>query len=296
MSKTIGIVGFGSIGTRHANNALELGCKIKVYDANPSVGRTVDTLDELLTTVDAVVIASPTDLHSGHLDQAVIRNRHILVEKPLAHKSPAWVKQTLKLAEERKLVVMTGNNLRFHTCVKVAKGWLDEGAIGKPTLAHFAIMQYNEKPVYKRDGVILNWGAHEVDLALYLLGPAKVTHCFAEIVDGHDIAALIQLFHKGEVGSLIHLDYYTKPQKRFFVISGDKGSISCDLEGFVAELRNDDGHEFVACEGSFDSTYKDEMQAFIDRIDGKETLGASGQDGLACLELLLEARRLAGLS
>lgn len=294
MSKTIGIVGFGSIGTRHAYNALELGCKIKVYDANPSVGRTVDTLDELLTTVDAVVIASPTAEHLAHMTSAVLLGKPALVEKPIADK---WADAVDEVLAKATTPVMVGNNLRFHTCVKVAKGWLDEGLIGKIVHANFAILQKNGKPSYMRDGVILNWGAHEVDLALYLIGAGSVTHCTARTEGGHDYIADIILAHQNGASSTIRLDYVTEPHQRFFVISGTKGSISCDLEGFTAELNVDHSHsEVVACEGSFDQTYKDEMQAFIDRIDGKETLGASGQDGLACLELLLEARRLAGLS
>jgi hypothetical protein len=37
------------------------------------------------------------------------------------------------------------------------------------------------------------------------------------------------------------------------------------------------------------------MQAFLDRIDGKETIGCTGEEGLEVLKICLEVRKQAGL-
>jgi hypothetical protein len=37
------------------------------------------------------------------------------------------------------------------------------------------------------------------------------------------------------------------------------------------------------------------MKAFIDRMDGKETLGCSAEEGLEVLKVCLEVRKQAGL-
>ena len=53
------------------------------------------------------------------------------------------------------------------------------------------------------------------------------------------------------------------------------------------------GREVIAVEGSHEQTYVDEMKEFIRRVDGHSTdgIGATGEDGLRCLKLLLEAQK-----
>ncbi len=47
--------------------------------------------------------------------------------------------------------------------------------------------------------------------------------------------------------------------------------------------------------GSYDTDYIDEMKAFIDRIEGRESPGCTGADALRVLEICLEIRKQAGL-
>lgn len=283
MTKTIGVIGLGSIGMRHAKNLLSLGHTVTGFDPvyigdGFPVLWPIRRLDEL----DAVVIASPTNLHAEHLILACNAGIDIFVEKPVA---------------DRRLDVnatMVGYNLRFHSCVKKAKEWLDAGLIGDPLWANFTCAQYNDKPAYMRDGVILNW-SHEIDLALYLLGPAQVARQFTRVTDGKDDMTDIILLHEGRVSSTIHLDYLTEPEVRGFLIVGDKGLISADLVDRRIQLRQGKLITRFHGEDSFDENYVEEMQAFIDRIDGKETIGCTGAEALKVLEICLEVRKQAGL-
>lgn len=288
--KTIGVIGLGSIGMRHARNLITLGHKVRGYDSDMTKRLALNgvlwEIQELYQT-DGIVIASPTQLHKAHIGQTM--GNHILVEKPIADNYPNALREWIQERDSRNLVTMVGNNLRFHACVKYAKEWLDDKLIGDIHWANFTCAQYSDKPDYLRDSVELNWGAHEIDLALYLLGPATVASANIQ----YGVADII-LYHKSS-RSVVHLDYLTRPEWRGFMIAGSNGRISANLVTGHCSLFTADsaGDVLVSTENSFDQNYIDEIVAFLDRIDGKETIGATGEEGIRVLELILKAKEMA---
>ena len=287
--KTIGIIGLGSAGMRHAKNLLAMGHTVWGYDPNSSAlvlfnelgGKPLAKMWGNERTFDGIVIASPTKSHLGHLKTTTHWKRPVLVEKPIADE----VDWDIDLRQ-----VMVGCNLRFHACVKKAKEWIKGGSIGDLICGSFTVFQFNDKYT---ESCILNWGAHECDLALYFLGPATVTGA----TGSHDWANILCL-HEYGVPSIIHCEYRTPIERRVFSIMGTKGNIDVDLVRRDSYLsRGGDGDQIFKADDSFDENYKDEMQAFIDLIDGKPVPhAATGQDGLNCLELILEAKKMAGIA
>lgn len=289
----IAVLGFGSIGKRHASNLLNIGHTIFVYDPDDTSGRSVDSAEEAIDKSDAVVIASPSYQHWADLDLVIGNGKHVFVEKPIGVQKMTNGR-CFEIARKNNLVVMVGNNLRFHSCVKQAKRWME--VIGNPIWASFTVSQYSDKPAYLRDGVWLNWLSHEADLALYFLGPARVT-----TATGDETIGDMCLLHESGARSTVHGDYLAPVERRGFCILGTNGNIGVDLVSRTAVLKlkvtptfNSQSH--FTGEDSYDQNYIDEMQAFVDRIEGKYALGATGAEGLACLEILLEARRMAGLT
>ncbi len=284
-NKTIAVIGMGSIGKRHDNNLVELGCLTIPFD--PFVYNCESLMDRILEECDGVVIASPTSTHYDYILQGIAADKPVFVEKPIAGTKT----QLEGLSMEASLNnLFVGYNLRFHPCVKQAKQWLDEGLIGTPLWANFVCAQYNDKPAYLRDGVILNW-SHEIDLALHLLGPASVNGSATGLSNGHDTMADI-LLAQGCM-TTIHLDYLTKPEQRGYKIVGTEGRIVCDLpKRVVGVLDNNDsiGKNCSFSDTSYDDDYKDEMQAFLDAIDGKPWSGATGHDGLDVLQICLDVK------
>lgn len=278
----IGIVGQGSIGTRHAANARELGHEVKVYDpAHPS---DFQREAHLYDWCDAAVVATPSQAHEGPLRACIERGKHCLVEKPIST-TMGLLPDLLRIADDKSLVVMMGNNLRMHSCVQMAKRWISEGCIGRPLWAHFTCAQQNTKYT---DSVVLNWGAHEVDVALHLLGPARV---LCANVEDDKIADFV-LQHDSGARSSFHLDYVTPNEIREFWIAGETDNIGVDLP-----------RRHMTCNrlgastapGDYDLDYVNEMRAFTGRIDGMITPGATGHDGLETLRVLLDVRKKAGL-
>ena len=310
MTKTIGVIGLGSIGMRHAKNLKAMGHNVRAWD--PDMGRRLMfngvlwSMDEILDC-EYMVIASPTSHHLEHLSLAANEHAHAMVEKPLSDKISQDLLGRLMNFEDNKKTLMVGYNLRFHSCVKKAKEWLDNGRIGGPLWAQFTLGQYSDKAPYLRDGVILNW-SHELDLALYLLGPARLAASSTRLTPGgidydnpksmmkDDISDII-LTHISGCRTTVHLDYVTRPEIRTFRIVGDAGRISCDLVQRDALLFNTETRvERCSFLDTWNDNYIEEMQAFLDRCDGKETIGCTGPEALEVLKICLEVRKQAGLA
>ncbi len=299
----IGILGYGSIGERHGTNLLGLGLGHQVlwYDPNE---RDLCSREGIIDWADAVVVASPTKQHIPDFQDVIDLGKHVFVEKPFGYDAPApYIDGYLKGARMRwgaKTIIATGFNLRFHDCVKKAKELLPD--IGNIVAAHFAVFQKTEKPLYLQDGIIRNWCSHEIDLALYLLGPGILSDChFTPGDDGRDtVEAWVSLdIPTVQTKCFIQADYYTNPEQRFFWIAGENGTIYVDLVKRNVFFRDREGNPrpILSATDSFDRNYIDEMKCFVQSIETGQHQAplATGEDGAAVHRIIMEAREKAGL-
>ena len=294
--KTIGIIGLGSIGMRHKENLWKhLGqTEVVGYDPNPAkrvgTGWVIGDLNKMIEMSDVIIIASPTENHWEHLREAALAKKLVFMEKPISH----VIECDGEFIEEfSHAVVMVGYNLRFHSCVKKAKEWMPR--IGTPLWASFTLGQHSDKPPYLRDGVVLNW-SHELDLCLYLLGPGRVAGSSTRLSNGRDDISDILITHDNGCRSVVHLDYVTKREERWFSIIGTDADIFADLPTRKAMFSDKMiGVAYGDPNGSWNADYIEEMQAFLDRCDGKETIGCTADEAIRVLEVCLEVRKQAGL-
>jgi len=267
------VIGLGSIGMRHARNLLDMGhevCgydvvnKITVYPQGMEVGDFI-----MADSWDGVIIASPTSTHKRYLEDAVDYGHHVFVEKPIAEKADG-VAEILESASSRGIIVMVGNMLRFHPNVILAKQHIKH-----PVSATFRVKQKNTK---YSENVILNWGAHEIDLALYLLGPGKCVDA-----SGTRESASVTIEHDSGVISEVYMDYLADPEVRDFKVE-----------------TWEDTHDINLTLHDWNCIYVDEMAAFVGLIEGQEhgfqnLRCATGEDGLAALRIINDAEKKAGL-
>jgi predicted dehydrogenase len=298
----IGVLGYGSIGSRHGANIEALGHTLAWYDPNiPGCG----DRDKIIEYADAIIVASPSKEHAKDLTDAIDQGKHVLVEKPFGYDCPPLLAGYVKGARMRwgpNHIIATGFNLRFHECVRKAKELITQ--IGEIQCASFTVYQKTEKPLYLRDGIIRNWCSHEIDLAMYLLGPGEgeIISCNAPLDDqGNDsIEAWITMdFPTVKQKVFIQADYYSDPEQRFFWIAGSEGTIYVDLvkrNVFMGDNK-DKRWLVLAANDSFDQNYKDEMEVFITSIEVGRHLSplATGEDGVAALYAVTQARYKAGL-
>jgi predicted dehydrogenase len=120
----IGIVGAGSMGRNHTRVAVanpQVEC-ISIFEPNENVGVDVATeynccyfsdFNEFLSTVDAVIISSPTTSHFSIAKKALLADKHCLIEKPITVEVDD-AKELKAIAEERNLVICVGHIERYN--------------------------------------------------------------------------------------------------------------------------------------------------------------------------------------
>jgi predicted dehydrogenase len=318
-SRSVSILGLGSIGMRHARNLQGRGVNVVGFDPDPARrealvaigGQVAASRVEAIDTAEAVIIASPTGQHLDDLTDALKLGRHVFVEKPISHRLEG-IRPLLDGAKRNGQVIAVGFNLRFHAAVIAAKRAVAAGSIGRPIWASVICGSFlpswrpntdyrNGYAANPRSGGVILDVVHEIDLALFLLGPGKVTTATAGrtgLLDmpSEDIADFTML-HDGGERSAIHLDYVSRPAIRTTRVVGGEGSLIIDLLKRQMQIFAPDGTVVAdtAFPGSFDADYMAAMDAFLASLDGGGMSGASGEDGLRALEAALAARQFAGL-
>lgn len=251
------VVGAGSAGRRHALNAAALG-QAGVLDADSkrsrdaaaaAGARAFEILDDALAWCPhAAVVAVPHTRHGPVASALLDAGVHVLVEKPLAHRSDEAQRLVSKAAERGALLFVVCN-MRFHPGVDAIRRNLS--AIGRPLYAraHFGHWLPNMRPGvdYRQlycaragegGGVVLD-GIHEIDYLTWLFGPVDAcdghTATLSDLdIDVEDYAA-IRMIHAGGVRSEVHLDYLQHCKRRGCEVVGTEGTLLWESEGKAPE-------------------------------------------------------------
>jgi len=141
--------------------------------------RSYDTLDELLadSTIDLVVVNTPTLTHFELVRKALLQGKHVLVEKAFAGNATEAV-ELRALAEQhgRKLAVF--QNRRWDSDFLSVRDVLNRGVLGDIVEANLAYSRYGPELSPKShkeepssgSGIVKDLGPHVIDQALVLFG------------------------------------------------------------------------------------------------------------------------------
>jgi len=151
----------------------------------------VATLEELLALdgIDAIYIATPTDLHAGHVIAAVEAGKHVLCEKPMAT-TMAEAQAMIDAADRAQVVFNVGHSHSYDEPYRAMRELIASGELGRAWLMHS--MYYSDWVYRPRrpeeletnlgGGVAFRQGAHQFDI-LRLLGGGMVKSVRAHTFD-----------------------------------------------------------------------------------------------------------------
>lgn len=314
----LAILGLGSMGLKHAENARARGCQVVGFDPDPAAlarldalgGRALKSADAAIQQAEAVVVASPPARHLDHIGAALAAGRPALVEKPLSDRI-GNLAALLREAEQRDISVAVAQNLRFHPAVNAAKALIAKGAIGRPVVATAVGVSHlpdwrpgqdyraNYAADPKSGGAIFDW-IHEVDLMAYLFGPfegvaAAASRSGTLEIDAEDTATMA-LRHHGGAASTVTVSYAGRPAKRMTDIFGTDGRLEIDIPGRRLRVWDRDNHE-TACDfgGRHGDDYGAELSDFLEAAAGKSRPRCPASEALDVLRQVLRLRALAGL-
>ena len=235
----VGVVGVGNMGFHHAriysqlaeSGLVELvGVADINYERALSVAKTFKTkafkdYRELLESVDAVSIATPTETHRDVALKFISAGKHVLVEKPIASN----VKEALELvkkAEEKHVVLMVGHVERYNPAVVKLREIIRSGLLGKPvTITARRVGPFN--PRVAKTSIIVDLAIHDIDVINSLLD-SHVLSVYARSRRVHpnsseDDYGLITLSYENQVDAVVETNRLTPYKMRSLEVVGTKG-------------------------------------------------------------------------
>ncbi len=185
----VGLLGAGRIGQVHAVNiAGHPGSTLAaVSDVNAPAaealasryGAAAATSEAIIAdpAIDAVLIATSTDTHSGLIEAATAAGKAVLCEKPV-DLSLARARACQAAVAATGKPVMIGFNRRFDPSFGALKASLAAGEIGRPEL--LSITSFDPAPppvayIKVSGGLFRDMMIHDFDMANFLMGDAPVT-------------------------------------------------------------------------------------------------------------------------
>jgi len=200
--------------------------------------------------LDAVVIATPPDLHYPMVMAALDAGLHVMCEKPLALNAHQ-ARQMYEMAEAAGVVHMIHFTWRWVPYFQYMKTLIDGGAIGRCFHCHIRYLaghgrrgryQWNWDRT-RANGVLGGFGSHMIDLARWYVGDtARVSAHVGVFVDrpgpeggpldpANDSAALLLQFENGAQG-MIHVSAVAHTADRnaeqYVALHGEAGTIEVD--------------------------------------------------------------------
>ena len=310
------LFGVGRIGELHAKNIFEnnksaLSC---IYDTNLELAKKIakkykcevantpnEALDE--KSIDAVLIASPTDTHLELLIKSAKKSKPVLCEKPL-DLDIKKINECEKILMQFNVPIQIGFNRRFDKSHSDLVRRYQDGEIGK--LEMLIITSRDPAPpsfeyLIKSGGIFRDMTIHDFDLSRYIIGKDRITEIYAKSSNLFDQNAkkakdqdTAMIIMKTNSGALIHINnsrrsVYGYDQR--IELFGSKGMIISDNQTATnikkytissTEVKTPFYNFFIE---RYYEAYKKQLDSFIDSINNKSMPLVTFKDGKEALIL-----------
>jgi predicted dehydrogenase len=312
-----GIVGLGNIGRYHAERLRDLDVSLVGGMDVSAEARTrfarrydVDVYDdhlELYETIDALIITTPNKYHEEYAVDALERDRHVLLEKPLAH-SLESAERIAAAAADSDGYCLVGFNNRFANTVQIIRNRINRGDLGDVT--HVEANYVRRRGIPGRGswftrqqiaggGALIDLGVHAIDLSLFLLEypeVIEVTGVARSEFGGSEEYAYLDMWGEdagpagfdvddsasafirtaGEQTISLEVAWATnRPENNEFVVRGTESAAVFDLLGgdlsfHAASNVGPDHLEDTSIEAQQNDTHSAEQRAFFGAIAAGE--------------------------
>ena len=271
-------------------------------------------LDAMLARreVEAVIIASPNDLHAPQAIAALEAGKHVLVEKPMAL-DVASARRVADAATASGRVLAVGLEMRVFQLFARVKALLDEGALGAPV--HLALDLFRRPYLggsagWKRDpkrvgSSVLEEPIHYLDLARWYLGEIASLEAWSTSRQGRealrehlDVRLTSEAGAVGLVTRSIaaggHAVDLRLVGERAALRASWRGRKDLDLRPSVRlELHDEDGSRLLPVRSATGHAFDlwRQTAAFVRAVREGTRPPASAEDGVASVALCLAVER-----
>lgn len=306
----VGVFGVGHLGKFHLNNWKEIdGVKLVGFfdpsEQNASEVKEQYGLkrfkneDKLIDTCDAIDIVAPTTEHFQICKKAILKSKHVFVEKPLAN-TMEEAREIVKLAKEANIKLQVGHVERFNPAFLAAT----EHPLNPMFVEVHRLSQFN--PRGTDVSVILDLMIHDIDIILSLV-KSGVKNVFANGVnvlsDTPDIANVRIEFDNGCVANLTSSRISMKKMRKMRLFQKDsyisidflekkteiiKYKTADDINAFSFDIETKNGKKTIAISSPVikeNNAMKKELESFVEAINKNKVTAVSEIDGYRAMEV-----------
>ena len=243
--------------------------------------------------VDDIHIATPSETHYSLAHRALLENKHILLEKPMAMNSRDAFKLA-RLAEKNGRILLVGHIFRFNAALTQAKEILERSAIGKVNYIQLSWLD-ELKPIPNRD-IIFDLLPHPVDIINYLtdewpssIYAQSISYTKPDESRMEDMAFIVMEM-PDRTSVQVTLSWIQPGiKKRSVMVTGKEATMSIDALSQGIEVFKSGGKNDVPV--SKNNTIKSMITHFVDCIGGLNSPMNSSLVGAMTVSVLSSARR-----
>jgi len=304
-----GLVGAGAVAQSYIE-ALEscseaelVGVADNRFDAAQRIGermrcRSYDRVERMVADcrLDAAIVCTPPVTHPDICVNLMQHGIHVLCEKPFSI-DVAGARRMLAAAQKSDVKLTMASKFRYVADVIRARSIVASGVLGDMVLFEnvFASCvdmsaRWNSRPEISGGGVLIDNGAHSVDLIHYFLGPLAEVHAReGKRVQRLQVEDTVILVARSVTGVLcnIELSWSLSRQKESFLdIFGARGSVSV---GWKKAARLDFAHrEWMSFGSGYNKiqAFRSQIENFARAIRGEEPLLITAQDALDSVNII----------
>ena len=317
----VGVIGVGHLGSLHAKMYSQIASVkfVGVFDIDQQRAeklaaefsiKAFSTLDDLLSQVDAVSIATATQSHYDVAMQVIKRGVHLLIEKPITA-TIEQAKAVTERAETKGLKLQVGHIERFNPAILA----LEQYKIRPLFIESHRLAQFN--PRGSDVAVVLDLMIHDIDLILSLVRSPVVrvdANGVAVVSGSEDIANARLQFENGCVANVTASRISQNKMRKMRLFQND-AYISIDFSQGLAEVfrlvdEGDPNIKPTMLLGKIDqglkkrlivyeqpevkkvNALKYELELFVRAIQEGTEPPVTGRDGLQALEVAQEILRM----
>jgi len=309
--KFIGIIGAGYWGKNILRNLYQLGVLAVCCDSDdkiisnskasfPGIDCTKSAEDILNNkNIKAVAIATPAATHYHIAKKALLKNKDVFVEKPLALTFKDG-KDLVDIAKKNGRILMVGHILHYHPAIIKLKELIDSGALGK--IQYIYSNRLNIGKLRTEENILWSFAPHDISAILMLIEeePSGLV-CFGGDYLNRGIydTTLTTLEFKNRVKGHIFVSWlHPYKEQKFIVVGSEAMAVFDDMSDeklflYRHKIEWKEGRMPVAHKTNYKvvpiqkkEPLKEELEHFIECVKARKTPVTDGHEGLRVLKVL----------
>ncbi|MEA2103423.1 MAG: Gfo/Idh/MocA family oxidoreductase [Candidatus Cloacimonadota bacterium] len=247
------LIGCGRISSKHfesirrIDNAEIIACcdtiekRAKTSAQEYNITKFYTDYQEMLNNeeCDAVIICTPSGLHSEMGIQAAKHGFHVVTEKPMATTLES-ADRLIKACDQNKVQLFVVKQNRLNTTIQLLKKAIDKNRFGKIYMIHTNVFWQRPQDYYDLanwrgtwefdGGAFMNQASHYVDAVQWLGGPVESvmaeTATLARNIETEDTGSAILKFRNQIIGTInVTMLTYPKNFEGSITVLGENGTV-----------------------------------------------------------------------